>query len=308
MIRTIVGSDMEVRIKSYDMRETVQEILMLLPAILLLALFIITPFVMSIPLSFTNEKLLPSPVPAKTIGLRNYLQILTDKEFWKALRNVFLFTIMVLPVQCGFALLIAFFLNRQKILKSPLRAIYFLPFVTPMVIVTVIWASIYQYPTGILNALFTAVFRSFTPINWLGETRTALTAIVFLSAWQAYGFQMVVYLAGLQDIPEELYEAASVDGASGWRKFWNVTWPGLTNTNILVITVTTIQALKLFTQVNILTHGGPLGATNTLVHYTYEAGFIAQKIGYASASSILMFLLVLGVVLLQRFFLRRSED
>ncbi|MCF7943416.1 MAG: sugar ABC transporter permease [Spirochaetia bacterium] len=281
---------------------------MLTPALILLALFVVTPFIMSIPLSFTNQKLFPSPIPVKIIGLRNFRQILSDREFWQAIKNVFLFTLMILPTQCGFALLAAYFLNKQAIMKKTLRAMFFLPFITPMVIVTVIWATIYKYPTGLLNSFFQTVIPRFQEIDWLGNRHTALTAIVFLSAWQAYGFQMVIYLAGLQNIPEELYEAAAIDGAGGWKRFIYVTWPGLKNTTIFVLTITTIQALKLFTQVNILTHGGPLGSTNTLVHYMYEAGFIGQKIGYSAASSILMFLLVFAVVLAQRLLLKRMED
>jgi multiple sugar transport system permease protein len=177
-----------------------------------------------------------------------------------------------------------------------------------MVIVAVIWATIYAYPTGLLNSFLQAVIPRFTLVDWLGNTRTALAAIVFLSAWQAYGFQMVIYLAGLQNIPVELYEAAAIDGAGGWKRFAYVTWPGLRNTTVFVLTITTIQALKLFTQVNILTHGGPLGATSTIVHYMYEAGFIGQKIGYSAASSILMFLLVLIVVIIQRRLLARGEE
>ncbi len=281
---------------------------MLMPALVLLGLFTITPFIMSVPLSFTNQKLFPSPIPVKFVGLRNYLQILTDREFWQAVRNVFLFTLLILPTQCGFALLAAYFLNLQQRLKRVLRAMFFLPFITPMVIVTVIWATIYKYPTGLLNSFLQALIPGYTMIDWLGTRQTALIAIVFLSAWQAYGFQMVIYLAGLQNIPAELYEAAAIDGAGGWRRFAYVTWPGLRNTTVFILTITTIQALKLFTQVNILTHGGPLGATNTIVHYMYEAGFIGQKIGYSAASSILMFILVLIIVVIQRRLLARGEE
>lgn len=281
---------------------------MLLPAVLVLATFIIVPFAMSVPLSFTNQRLIPGPIPAKFIRVRNFVRILSDEDFWQAFWNVLRFTLMVIPVQCGFALLMANLLNQQKLLNNFLRGLFFLPFITPMVIVTVIWATVLQFPRGVLNSVFKLLtFGWFQPVDWLGNPRTAMPAIVLLSAWQAYGFQMIIYLAGLQNIPIELYEAAEVDGASGWQKFWSVTWPGLLHTNIFVLTITTIQALKLFTQVNILTHGGPRGTTNTLVHYIYEAGFVAQKIGYASASSILLFLLVLSVIGIQRVILKRFE-
>jgi len=290
-------------------KEVLQELFMLLPAIILLITFIVIPFGMSVPLSLTNQRLIQGPIATKFVGLRNYIQILSDPDFWQAFRNIFYFTALVLPIQCGIALLIAFFLNKQKQLKKFLRAAFFLPFITPMVIVTVIWSTIYQYPTGILNAILVFISNgAFTPVDWLGTASAAMPSIVFLSAWQAYGFQMVIYLAGLQNIPDEQYEAADVFGANGWQKFRYVTWPYLRNTNILVLTITTIQALKLFTQVNILTNGGPLGSTNTLVHYSYEAGFISQKIGYSSASSLIMFVLVVMIIFIQRWLLKMNKE
>lgn len=290
------------------LQESIQEFAMLSPAIILLIMFIIIPFVMSVPLSFTNQKLFPSPIPIKFIGFRNYLKIMMDKDFWQAMKNIFAFTILVLPIQCGFALFVAYNLNQLKRLNGLLRAIFFMPFITPMVIVTVIWATIYKYPTGVLNSFLQVILPGFTSIDWLGDPNTALFSIVLLSAWQAYGFQMIIYLAGLQNIPEEQYEAAGIDGAGRWVRFWYITMPGLKNTNIFVLTITTIQALKLFTQVNILTHGGPLGSTNTLVNYIYEAGFTGQKIGYSAAASVLMFLIVLTIVIIQRILLKKNEE
>jgi multiple sugar transport system permease protein len=290
-------------------KEIIQEACMLLPAVILLITFIVIPFCMSIPLSLTNQRLIQGPIATKFIWFRNFTQILSDPKFWQAFKNIFYFTLLVLPIQCGFALVMAFFLNKQNQLKKFLRAAFFLPYITPMVIVTVIWSTIFQYPTGIMNSILGFLTGgAFQPIDWLGNTMTAMPSIVLLSAWQAYGFQMVIYLAGLQNIPDEQYEAADVFGANGWQKFRYVTWPYLRNTNILVFTITTIQALKLFTQVNILTNGGPLGATNTLVHYSYEAGFVSQKIGYSSASSLIMFILVLGIVFIQRNMLKMNKD
>ena len=296
------------RVPHWRTRDGRQEILMLLPAVVLLVTFIIVPFMMSIPLSVTNQKLLPGPVPTKFAGTRNFGRILTDDDFGQAFWNVIRFTVMVIPVQCGFALLMADALNRQQKLKGLLRGMFFLPYITPMVIVTVIWATILKYPEGMLNSILGWItLGRFQAIDWLGNPSTAMISIVMLSAWQAYGFQMIIYLAGLQNIPSALYEAAGIDGASGWQKFRYVTWPGLLQTNIFVLTVTTIQALQLFTQVNILTNGGPRGATNTLVHYIYDAGSVAQKIGYAAASSIILLVLIAAIVIIQQLILKRFE-
>ncbi len=308
MSRVFAHEDRSRRVTHWRTRDGRQEILMLLPAVVLLVTFIIVPFMMSVPLSVTNQKLLPGPVPTKFVGTRNFVRILTDDDFWQAFWNVIRFTVMVIPVQCGFALLMADLLNRQNMFKNVLRAMFFLPYITPMVIVTVIWSTILKYPEGGLNSILGWItLGRFQAIDWLGTPSTAMFGIVMLSAWQAYGFQMIIYLAGLQNIPVALYEAAGIDGASGWQKFRYVTWPGLRYTNIFVLTVTTIQALQLFTQVNILTKGGPRGSTNTLVHYIYDAGSVAQKIGYAAASSIILLVLISAIVVIQQLILKRFE-
>ena len=287
-----------------------QEILMLLPACILLIIFMVVPFFSAFGLSLTNQKLIPNPmVPAKFVGLRNYIQIFKDVSFWQAFKNVILFTIMVIPLQCGFALLMANALNKVRFLKGFLRSMFFLPCITPMVIVAVIWKSIYQYPDGIANlALKLVTFGMAHSIDWLGNKNSALIAITILSAWQAFGFQMIIYLGALQSIPTSLYEAANIDGANARQVFWYVTWPSLKETNTLVLIITTIQALKLFTQVNIMTKGGPNGSTNTLVHYIYQSGFMGQKIGYASAASVILFLLILIIFLVQNKLLRGKEE
>ncbi|WP_027728777.1 carbohydrate ABC transporter permease [Treponema sp. C6A8] len=296
--------------KSLGEKNIRQEILMLLPACVLLIIFMVAPFFSAFGLSLSNQKLIPNPmVPAKFIGLRNYIQIFKDISFWQAFKNVILFTLMVIPLQCGFALLMANALNRVRFIKSFLRSMFFLPYITPMVIVAVIWKSIYQYPDGIANlALKVCTLGLGKPLDWLGNKNSALIAITLLSAWQAFGFQMIVYLGALQSIPSSLYEAANIDGANSRQIFFNITWPALKETNTLVLIITTIQALKLFTQVNIMTKGGPNGATNTLVHYIYQSGFTGQKIGYASAASVILFLLILVIFLVQNKLLRGKEE
>ncbi|HAH61560.1 MAG TPA: ABC transporter permease [Treponema sp.] len=285
-----------------------QELYMMLPAVILLFLFMVLPFLSAFRLSLTNQRLITGPVGTKFVGFRNYIQIFMDKEFWQAFCNVIKFTIMVIPLQCGFALLMANWLNKVVYIKGFLRSIFFIPYITPMVIVAVIWESLYQYPSGFMNMIIAFISGGqIKPVQWLGDPKWALPSIVFLSAWQAYGFQMVIYLGGLQNIPETLYEAASIDGASPTQQFFHVTWPALRDTNVFVLIITTIQALKLFTQVNIMTKGGPNGSTNTLVHYIYQKGFTGQKIGYSSAASLILFFLILIIFLIQNAFLNRKE-
>jgi len=288
-------------------RITLTEAAMLTPALVLLLAFLVVPFAMSIGLAFTNQPLLPGPIPTKFVGFRNFQRILGSIEFWHAFLNVLLFSAMVIPLQCGFALLSAILLNGQSKAKRFFQAVFFLPYITPMVVVCVVWSTLFQYPSGILNALFSALsFGLFEPVQWLHDPRTALPAITMLSAWQAYGFQMVIYMAGLQNISADLYEAAAIDGASGWSRFTKVTWPSLFETNVFILIITAIQALQLFTQVNILTQGGPQDATNTLVHYIYRSGFVIQKVGFASAGSLILFLLIVGIYALLSFLTRKN--
>jgi len=283
------------------------EAVMLTPALVLLVLFLIVPFAMSIGLAFTNQPLLPGPIPTKVVWLKNFERIFTSPEFWRALLNVVLFAVMVIPLQCGFALFSAILLNGQKKGKRFFQAFFFLPYITPMVVVCVVWSTLYQYPTGLLNSVFAVLsFGLFQPVEWLQNPLTALPAITMLSAWQAYGFQMVIYMAGLQNVSPDLYEAAAIDGASGWKRFTKVTWPSLFETNVFILIITTIQALQLFTQVNILTQGGPQDATNTLVHYIYRSGFVIQNVGFASAGSLVLFVLIVSVYGVMAFFTRKN--
>ena len=206
-----------------------QEFLMLLPACVVVALFLLLPFLMSFPISLTNERLIPRPV--KFVGLKNYIEVLTDPVFWQALWNVTRFTAMVVPVQCGFALAMALMINQKLPFRNFFRGALFLPAITSMTVVCVIWGTLFQFPTGPLNQIIGFVtFGMAGPVDWLGTESSSMPAIVLLSAWQAYGFQMVVYLAGLQSIPNDLYEAARLDGAKTWGRFRYVTWPGLRQT------------------------------------------------------------------------------
>lgn len=289
-------------------REFRQELGMLLPALVLLAIFLVVPFLLSFWFSLTNERLVPRPVPASFIGLQNFQRVLSDPSFWNSLWNVIRFTLMVLPIQCGFALLTAVLINQKLPFRNLFRSLLFLPAISSMVIVCVIWSTLYQFPTGPLNSLLQGLtFGLAGPVDWLGDSAWSMPALVLLSAWQAYGFQMIVYLAGLQNISPELYDAAKIDGANAWQRFWHITMPGLKQTHVFVILITTIQAFKLFTQVNILTQGGPDGRTDTVVHYMIHSGFVEQKVGYASAVSIILFVIVLAVSLVQRRLMRDAS-
>ncbi len=264
------------------------------PALILLLIFLITPFFIAIYLSFTNERLVSGPLPTNFVGLRNYIQMLRDDSLHRALLNNSLFAMIMVPVQTGLSLFLAILINQKMRGVTVFRTIYFSPVVTPLVVVAVIWSFLYNPGQGLINEFIKTIsFGYLGPYNWLNDTRLALPAIMLLSIWQGVGFQMVVYLVGLQGIPESLYEAARVDGARRWQQFWYITLPQLRNTTIFVLIATTILSFKLYTQVEVMTKGGPQNATATIVWYMVHQSVHNVRVGYASAVTVIFFLIVL---------------
>jgi multiple sugar transport system permease protein len=274
---------------------------MLLPAIGLVSLFIVLPFLMSVYFSFTDQRLLVNPnVPTEFIGMRNYLRLFEDGAFQNAFFRTATFTIMVVPLQCAMGLGAALLINSTLPMRNVFRTIYFLPTVISMVVVSVIWSSLYQTEGFFNSAVNVLSFGTAPTIDWLNNAYLAMPSLVLLSAWQGFPFQMIIYLAGLQGINKETYEAAEIEGATRWQEFWYVTMPGLRNTHILVAMTTTIFAFKLFTQVQLLTQGGPLDVTNTMVRLIFTLGFKQGQVGFGAAASVIFFILVLAISFIQR--------
>lgn len=281
-----------------------------LPALLLLAVFMVVPFALAFALAFTDQRLIPNPrLPTEWVGLRNFIRIFEDPIFLRALANNFVFAAVVVPVQSALALILALLVNQRLGASTAFRTIFFSPVVTTMVVVSAIWFLLYNPTHGFINKfLNTVTFGAAGAVDWLGDPRTALLAIIILSIWQGAGFQMVIFLAGLQDIPRQLYEAARVDGATPFQAFLHVTLPGLRNTTIFIVIATSILAFRLYDQVKMLTQGGPQNATQTVVFQIERVGFGQLRVGYASALTVVFFLIVLGVTLLQRGLLREERE
>jgi multiple sugar transport system permease protein len=275
------------------------------PALVLLTLFLVVPIALAFTLAFTNARLI-SPRPARFIGFENFLNLFGDPEFWASLRNTVVFAAVVVPVQAGLALGLALLVNAKVRGRNFFRTVYFVPVVTSMVVISLLWVFIYR-PDGLLNKFLQAVtLGHFTPIDWLNNPSTALPSIIVMSVWQAVGFHMIIWLAGLQTIPQELYEAGQLDGTTGWQAFRHITWPGLKATRTFILITITIAALSLFTQIDVMTHGGPLDRTTTVVYMAVRTGFRQQATGYASAISLVFFVLVLAVSTLQRYLTREK--
>lgn len=279
------------------------------PAILLLVVFLVIPFLMAIGLAFTDQRLIPNPnLPTQIVGLRNFTRMFQDEAFLRGLLNNFYFVVVVVPVQTSLALFLAILINQKLQGKNLYRTIYFAPVVTSMVVVAIVWTFLYNQ-NGLINSFLSAIsFGTLGPYDWLRNTNLVFPAIMVLSIWQGAGFQMVIYLAGLQEIPTDLYEAAEVDGANRLQQFFYITLPQLRNTTIFVVLATTILAFKLFDQVKVMTDGGPQNASMTTMVYVIEQGWGQLKVGYASAVSVVFFTIVLLVSLLQRRFLREERQ
>jgi multiple sugar transport system permease protein len=278
------------------------------PALILLLAFIVLPFLLAFVLSFTNQRLI-SPLQTKFVGIDNYVDTLTSATFWKAFFNNVWFVVIVVPVQTAFALWLAILVNRKIPGRVFFRTVFFLPVVTVMAAAAVIWSLLFN-ANGLVNAIMeTVTFGAFSP-DWLNSTTWALPAMMIVGIWQGVGFQMVILLAALQDVPEVLYEAAAIDGASRWQQFTNVTLPGIRNGLIFVITVTSILAFRLFDQVWIMPRvpGGPLDSTRTMMLELVETGFGAQAIGRGAAIAVIFFVIVLVLTLIQRRFIREEGE
>lgn len=279
------------------------------PALLGLAVFILVPFLLAIGLSFTNLKL-GSPLPVEFLGLQQYARLLQDEAFLKALRNNSVFALVVVPVQTILALGLALLLNHPLKGMTAFRTLFFMPVIFPLSLVAVIWIMIFAPgPNGMMNTVLDAVtFGWWSPRDFLHDPGWALPAVMLTSIWQGVGFQMVIILAGLQSIPAVLYEAARVDGANKWRQLLYVTLPQLRNTLIFVVLVTMILAFRLFDQVQIMTQGGPNKATTTVMYETVHTAFGRQQIAPASAMTVVLFLVVLLLTVLQRRIARQERE
>ena len=272
---------------------------MLAPACILLLLFIGIPVLLAFGLAFTNARTI-SPNPTRFIGLENFTRMFSDPTFWSALRNVAVFAIVVVPVQAGLGLLLAVLINKQVRSSVFFRTVYFLPVVTSMVVVSLLWMFIYQNDGMLNQVLDKLTFGHWQAIDWLNNPKTAMAAIIVMSIWQAVGQHMLIWLSGLQTISGELYEAAELDGCTPWEQFKNVTWPCLRSTRNMILITITIAAMSLFTQINVMTQGGPRDATTTVVFEAVRSGFQQQEMGYASAIALVFFLIILVITGVQR--------
>jgi raffinose/stachyose/melibiose transport system permease protein len=242
------------------------------------------------------------------VGLKNFIHLLTDDDlFIKILGNNIRFTILVVILQTGFALLFGTFLLKNSKINIFLRTVYFFPTILSSVSVGLIWTFLYDPNYGFINATLKAIGLDRFALNWLGDSKYSLYAVAVTQIWFHTGQMVVIYVAGLQQIPAELYEAAQVDGATRWQQFKNVTWPMALPTTAVVVAYTTIQTFRAFDLIYAMTQGGPLNSSDLLVTSVYNTAFVGYKFGYAAAQTVFLVLLVMLVTWLQRRALRTND-
>ncbi len=273
--------------RGYMFERRLAALLFVLPSLLLLALFVVYPILNAFYLSLHNYNLLEPPV---WNGLGRYALLWDDDRFWQALGNTLLFALMTVPLGTVISLLLAVLINQPLRAIYLFRTAYYLPVVTSFVAVSFIWLWIYEPQFGLLNQFLEQM--GLPTFAWLRDPNTAMLSIAILSIWKNAGYNMIIFLAGLQGVPEYLYEAAEIDGAGPVQRFWHITVPMLSPTTFFVFVVYFIGALQMFTQSWILTQGGPLDSTLTVVYLIYQNGFEFLKMGSAAAMSVILFVII----------------
>ena len=270
------------------------------PALLVIVVFFFLPVVAAFLMSFSDFDIysLGNFHYARFIGLKNYVQIIHDPLFWKALQNTFYFVVVGGPLSIAVSLCAAMLIHSKLVkYKGVFRVVFFAPVVTTLVAVAVVWRFVYHPRFGLLNYAFGLM--GISPVDWLGDPFWAMPAIIVLAVWKNFGYTMIIFLAGLQNISESLYEAARIDGASAWQQFKHVTLPMLAPTTLFISVITMIGYFQLFAEPYVMTQGGPLNRTLSIVLLMYQQGFRWWNMGYSAALAFVLFLIILAASLVQ---------
>ncbi len=290
------------RINRWIAIDSLAAAIFLAPALTLLGIFLILPIIYLAYLSFTGGSFTRAGI--HWVGFNNYLRLFMTTDFWQVVFNTLYFTIGTVVPSLIIALAAAVLLNQKLLFTGAFRTIYFIPSIVSLVAAGLGFRWLFQSDGAINSAI---AYFGLTKIEWLSDPAWAMPVLILLAIWKQIGFNMVVFLAGLQTIPVTRYEAAELDGASQWQQFWYITLPGIRPTLIFAAITTAIFTLKSFEQVYVITGGGPLNSTNVLVYYIYDRAFAQFDFGYAAAAAIVLFTFALGLVYLQlKYFSQES--
>ncbi|MEO5796500.1 MAG: sugar ABC transporter permease [Rhodoferax sp.] len=277
----------------------------ILPCLAVTTVFFLVPLLMTVWMSLNQWPLLGQPSFA---GLQNYLDLLQDKSFWSSLGFTATYTLVVTPAIFLFAFGLALLVHRKVRFVGVFRTAFFLPVVIGMTSASLLWTWMFNDQVGIFSAVLMDLGVIDEPVLWLGETSSALASIVVMVLWKAAGFTMVILLVGMQAIPQDLYEAAKLDGATWWGQIRYITVPLMRRTFALALTMSVIGSFLAFEQFFVMTRGGPFNSTITIVHWIYRASFTYFKLGYGAAMSVVLLLILLALSVLQMYLLRDGND
>lgn len=278
----------------------------LAPGLIIFSVFTVFALIFAFYLTFHEWSIIEPQKPY--VGLRNYKDMLTDADFRRSIINTAYYTGGSVPVTMAIGLLIAVLLNQPIRFLSVFRTMYFLPVVTPLVVTAIIWKWLYNGDFGLFNYYLLRTHLIHNPLLWLSDKNLAMPAVILMSVWGGVGFSMVVYLAGLQAIPTELYEAARLDGAGTFAQFRYITVPMLAPTTLFLLVIGIIGSFQIFTQIFVMTSGGPVDRTTTMVYFIYLAAFKFYDMGYASTLAFGLFALLFLVTLLQLRLYRKADQ
>lgn len=280
--------------KRKDVMENIAGYLFILPSTILLLAFIIYPLISSIYNSFTSWNLITD---ARFVGLRNYTELVKDGEFWKSLGNTLLYAVIIIPFSLIFGFVLAFLIQKPGRMNVIYRAMYFIPRVTSMVAMSSVWLFLYNPQYGFFNTVLSRL--GLPTVRWLNEPSSALISVAIIIIWRTIGYATVLFLSGLQNISSSVLEAAELDGVKGLKRIRYIDLPLVSPTSFMLLILITIDSLKLFTTIDVMTQGGPANSTQNLVVMLYRYAFQKYQIGYASAVSVILFILILAINMLQ---------
>jgi len=294
------------RLMLKQMRKQWSAYLFLAPTLILFAVFTVFAVAYAFYLSFHQWNVLEPHKP--WVGLDNYQRLLDDRRFHQSIKNTVYFTAVSVPLTVVLGLAIALLLNMQIRARGLFRTLFYIPVITPLVIASIVWKWVYNGDYGLLNYYLIKLHIIHEPMLWLSDKEQAMPAVIIMWVWKTVGFAMVVYLAGLQAIPGDLYDAAKVDGASSWRRLRDITIPLLSTTTFFLVIIQMLGSFQAFTQIFIMTAGGPVRRTTTILYYIYQYAFRDFQMGYAAAMAFAMFAMMFGFTLIQMRFFRREVE
>lgn len=283
------------KLRSLHSGETLAGWLFVSPMLLGVSVLVLIPIIATLVLSFADWNFVQGWDGINWVGFGNFEKLMDDTSFLRSVRNNFLFLLAV-PIYMLVSMVLAVILDRHVYMKGYFKVAYFMPYISNIVAVAVVWQVLFQPSFGPINQVLRALGFDNPPM-WIADPNYALISIMMIVIWTSIGFNMIIYIAGLQSIPKDLYEAADIDGANGWIKFKRITFPLLSPTSFFLLVTGVISTFKVFDIIAVMTQGGPIGSTSLMVWYLYDTAFVNLKVGYASSIAVVLFVFVLLITI-----------